>query len=116
MTQTVSTFDQPTGPPGDREPAAGGADLRRLLAALTAVRGGDFGVRLDPAAEAAGSTDGRAEVLGEIAVVFNDVVERNRLLCDEIVRVRQVVGRQGRLDERLRPAGAGAWAAAIEAA
>ncbi|HVQ91308.1 MAG TPA: HAMP domain-containing protein [Mycobacteriales bacterium] len=82
--------------------------LRRLLAALTAVRDGDFKVRLDAA------DDG---LLGEIATVFNDVVERNRHLSNELSRVSRVVGREGRLDERLQPGGgAGAWAAAIDAA
>jgi signal transduction histidine kinase/HAMP domain-containing protein/FixJ family two-component response regulator len=82
--------------------------LRRLLGALTAVRDGDFRVRLD---------DGAPGLLGEIASVFNDVVDRNRHLSTELGRVSRVVGREGRLDERLQPGvGAGAWAAAIDAA
>ncbi len=107
MTQTVSTFDQPTGASGTAGAARVDAGLDRLLDALTAVRDGDFEIRLDPAGNGG---------LGEIAGVFNAVVERNRHLCAELVRVRRVVGRDGRLDERLRPTGDGAWAAAIEAA
>ena len=83
------------------------SDLRRLLAALTAVRDGNLRPRLR-------ESDG---VLGEIATVFNEVVERNLHLTKELERVRRTVGRDGRLSERLRPGpGGGAWAAAVDAA
>src|SRR5215468_5669024 len=128
MTQTASTFDQPTGVSGNAASALAEPGLHQLLAALTAVRDGDFGVRLGgahngPADRTRDGSRDRApdhateETLSEIAAVFDEVVERNRELCAELVRVRQVVGRDGRLDERLRPVGgAGAWAAAVEAA
>ena len=55
--------------------------------------------------------------MARLATAFNEVVERNRHLTGELDRVRRVVGRDGRLDERLRPGdGAGAWAAAVTAA
>src|SRR6266496_3489694 len=108
MTQTVSTSDQPTGAGGNGGSASSRSELRRLLQALTAVRDGDFDVHLDP--------DGDG-VMADVAQVLNEVVARNRRLCAELVRVRQAVGRDGRLDERLRPTGGeGAWAAAVEAA
>jgi len=123
MTQTASTFDQPTGVSGNAAPGLAEPGLHQLLAALTAVRDGDFGVRLGGADRTRDGSRDRAhddateQTLSEIAVVFDEVVERNRELCAELVRVRQVVGRDGRLDERLRPVGgAGAWAAAVEAA
>jgi signal transduction histidine kinase/HAMP domain-containing protein/CheY-like chemotaxis protein len=97
------------------EPAPGAhgldaAEVERLLTALTAVRDGDFRVRLrvpgDPTSP-----------MGRLATVVNEVVERNRHLTGELDRVRRVVGRDGRLDERLRPGtGAGAWAGAVTAA
>ena len=94
-------------------PAARGldaAEVERLLTALTAVRDGDFKVRLrvpgDPTSP-----------MARLATVVNEVVERNRHLTGELDRVRRVVGRDGRLDERLRPGtGAGAWAGAVTAA
>ena len=86
------------------------AEVDRLLDALTAVRDGDFRVKL----RANGDPD---DPMARIAVVFNEVVERNRHLTGELDRVRRVVGRDGRLDERLRPGdGGGAWAGATTAA
>jgi signal transduction histidine kinase/HAMP domain-containing protein/ActR/RegA family two-component response regulator len=83
------------------------AALRRLLSALTAVRDGDFRIRLEPG----------TGLLGQLGAAFNDVVARNQHLTEELARVSRVVGREGRLDERLRPGdGTGAWAASIDAA
>jgi len=82
--------------------------LRQLLAALTAVRDGDFRRRLPVSG---------GGVMAEIAMVFNEVVARNRHLAGELDRVRRVVGRDGRLTERLEEGpGQGAWAASIAAA
>jgi signal transduction histidine kinase/HAMP domain-containing protein/CheY-like chemotaxis protein len=85
-------------------------EVERLLAALTAVRDGDFRVRL----RVPGDAD---SPMARLATVVNEVVDRNRHLTGELDRVRRVVGRDGRLDERLRPGNAeGAWAAAVTAA
>src|SRR6266498_1158463 len=84
------------------------ADLRELLAALTAVRDGSFRGRLP---------ESRGGILGEIASVFNEVVERKLHLTKELERVRRAVGRDGKLSERLRPGpGGGVWAEAVAAA
>ncbi|MEU6151949.1 HAMP domain-containing protein [Actinosynnema sp. NPDC047251] len=40
---------------------------------------------------------------GELAEVFNEIAERNQWLVGELVRVRQAVGQEGRLGERLAP-------------
>ncbi|MFJ6216240.1 HAMP domain-containing protein [Streptomyces sp. NPDC092296] len=54
-------------------------------------------------------------VMAEIATVFNEVAERNQHLTGELARVRRVVGRDGRLSERLEiGAGEGAWGTAID--
>ncbi|MER6142255.1 HAMP domain-containing protein [Streptomyces sparsogenes] len=63
-------------------------ELRRLLAGLTAVRDGDFGTRL-PA-----DHDG---LLGEIAAVFNGMVDQLALFTSEVTRVAREVGTEGRL-------------------
>ncbi|MGW1259616.1 HAMP domain-containing protein [Streptomyces sp. NPDC002513] len=83
------------------------AALNRLLAALVSMRDGNFRKRLTV------SGDG---VMAEIAAVFNEVADRNLHLTGELARVRRVVGREGKLTERLE-AGAceGSWAAAIDA-
>jgi signal transduction histidine kinase/HAMP domain-containing protein/response regulator RpfG family c-di-GMP phosphodiesterase len=63
-------------------------ELRKLLAGLTAVRDGDFGTRL-PAYD-----DG---LLGEIAQVFNGMVDQLSLFTSEVTRVAREVGTEGRL-------------------
>ncbi|WP_205519260.1 HAMP domain-containing protein [Streptomyces olivoreticuli] len=83
------------------------AALNRLLSALSAMRDGNFRKRLTV------SDDG---VMAEIAAVFNEVADRNMQLTGELARVRRVVGREGKLTERLEVGACeGAWAAAIDA-
>ncbi|MFF4362979.1 HAMP domain-containing protein [Streptomyces sp. NPDC001604] len=83
------------------------ASLNRLLAALVAMRDGNFRKRLTV------SGDG---VMSEIAAVFNEVADRNLHLTGELSRVRRMVGREGKLTERLETgAYEGSWVAAIEA-
>ncbi len=78
-----------------------------MLSALAAMRDGNFRKRLTV------SGDG---LMGEIAAVFNEVADRNQHLTGELARVRRVVGREGRLSERLEVGACeGAWAAAIDA-
>jgi len=83
------------------------AALNRLLAALVSMRDGNFRKRLTV------SGDG---VMSEIAAVFNEVADRNLHLTGELSRVRRMVGREGKLTERLETgAYEGSWAAAIDA-
>ncbi|MEU9208120.1 HAMP domain-containing protein [Streptomyces sp. NPDC048415] len=83
------------------------AALNRLLAALVSMRDGNFRKRLTV------SGDG---VMSEIAAVFNEVADRNLHLTGELSRVRRVVGREGKLTERLETGACeGSWAAAIDA-
>ena len=83
------------------------AALNRLLAALVSMRDGNFRERLTV------SGDG---VMAEIAAVFNEVADRNLHLTGELARVRRMVGREGKLTERLETGACeGSWAAAIDA-
>ncbi|MEU1043023.1 HAMP domain-containing protein [Streptomyces sp. NPDC005907] len=99
-------------PSGGRAPRGGTtavdtAALNRLLAALVSMRDGNFRKRLTV------SGDG---VMSEIAAVFNEVADRNLQLTGELSRVRRMVGREGKLTERLETGACeGSWAAAIEA-
>ncbi|MEU6712176.1 HAMP domain-containing protein, partial [Nonomuraea sp. NPDC046802] len=80
-------------------------ELRPLLAAMEALRDGDFRVRLPI------DQDGMP---AELAAVFNQIADRNLHFVDELSRVRREVVRHGRLDERLSPSpGQGAWAATV---
>jgi len=84
--------------------AAGDAlDRRALLAALQAVADGDFTVRLP------GDWEGME---GKIADRFNEIVAANQMMAEEMARVGQVVGREGKTRQRLRFARTGgAWGA-----
>ncbi|MFJ9175809.1 HAMP domain-containing protein [Streptomyces sp. NPDC102360] len=83
------------------------AALNRLLAGLVAMRDGNFRKRLTV------SGDG---VMSEIAAVFNEVADRNLHLTGEMSRVRRMVGREGKLTERLETGACeGSWATAINA-
>ncbi|MFG1671636.1 HAMP domain-containing protein [Streptomyces sp. Y7] len=82
------------------------AALNRLLAALVSMRDGNFRKRLTV------SGDG---VMSEIAAVFNEVADRNLHLTGELARVRRMVGREGKLTERLETGACeGSWGAAID--
>ncbi|WP_328536336.1 HAMP domain-containing protein [Streptomyces sp. NBC_00344] len=83
------------------------AALGRLLTALAAMRDGNFRRRLTVSGEGP---------MAEIAAVFNEVADRNLHLTGEIARVRRMVGREGKLTERLETGALeGSWAAAIDA-
>ncbi|WP_106399038.1 HAMP domain-containing protein [Actinocorallia populi] len=77
-------------------------ELRQLLAGLTAVRDGDFGTRLP--------SDGDG-LLGEIALVFNGMVDQLSLFTSEVTRVSREVGTEGRLGGQAEvPGVSGTWA------
>jgi signal transduction histidine kinase/HAMP domain-containing protein len=90
-----------------RDPkAVGEAQLDDLLAALRAVRGGDFSARLNTR---------RGGQLAEIATEFNELAATNQRMSNELVRVGRIIGRDGRMTERATLVGAsGAWATSID--
>ena len=69
------------------------ADLSLILASLQTMRDGDFSVRLP------GAWTGLA---GKIADTFNEIVSANQQMAEELKRVGQVVGKEGRTRERTR--------------
>ena len=76
-------------------------DLGVILACLQTMRAGDFSVRLP------GSWTGLA---GKIADTFNDIVAANQQMAQELNRVGQVVGKEGKTRERTRfHESKGAW-------
>ncbi|MFB8242960.1 HAMP domain-containing protein, partial [Kitasatospora purpeofusca] len=75
--------------------------LRQLLAGLTAVRDGDFRTRL---------ASDQPGVPGEIATVFNGMVEQLARVTSEVTRVAREVGSEGRLGGQAHVHGAaGTW-------
>ena len=68
-------------------------DLGAILSSLQIMRNGDFSVRLP------GSWTGLA---GKIADTFNDIVAANQQMTEELRRVGQVIGKEGRTRERTK--------------
>ncbi len=77
-------------------------DLGALLAALQAMRVGDFSVRLP------GDQTG---IAGKIADTFNEIVAANERMADQLEQVGQTVGRDGKIRTRVKfGIQTGAWA------
>ena len=80
--------------------------LEEILDALVAARDGDFSRRLSRR---------RRGLLGEIGAAYNELVTMNGRMEKEIARMRRVIGREGRMDQRasLGSAGGG-WESSVE--
>src|SRR5258707_5318484 len=77
-----------------------------LLSALRAFKKGDFSVRLPM---------DLIGIDGEIAHAFNEVVEVNEKMTDEFARIRDEVGREGQINQRVSlPAATGSWADCVD--
>jgi HAMP domain-containing protein/CheY-like chemotaxis protein/signal transduction histidine kinase len=75
---------------------------RLLLRTLTSMKKGDFKVRMP--VEFTG-------VQGKIADTLNDILDLNEKTADEIERISNVVGKEGKLNQRAQvPAAGGEWA------
>ncbi len=80
-------------------------DKRQLANALSSLRKGDFSVRM-PA--------GMGGVDGQIADEFNELVEINQRLVEELERISQGVGKQGQISQRASIGNvSGAWQEAV---
>ena len=92
---------KPEGAPAGAEFALTAQDTRLIIAALTSMRQGDAGVRLP--IEWTG-------IQGKLAETFNDVVEMNERITEELARLRQKVGREGKIKMRAEASDArGFW-------
>src|SRR5579859_44096 len=67
--------------------------LNELLHALQAMRVGDFSVRM---------ASDRVGLIGKVADTFNEIVATNQRMAQQLERVGQVVGREGRTRQRVR--------------
>ncbi|MDQ3283497.1 MAG: HAMP domain-containing protein, partial [Acidobacteriota bacterium] len=86
----------------DKATEYGPKDFERLLLrALTSVKKGDFSVRMP--VEFTG-------VQGKIADTLNDILDLNERTASEIERISNVVGKEGKLNQRAQvPAAGGQW-------
>ncbi len=71
-------------------------DLQMLLSALTALRKGDFSVRL-PATWLGLS--------GKVGDTFNDVMDQLEGMTNELDRISRVVGKEGKIKQRASSGG-----------
>uniref|UniRef100_UPI002FDF74B6 HAMP domain-containing protein n=1 Tax=Noviherbaspirillum sp. TaxID=1926288 RepID=UPI002FDF74B6 len=80
-------------------------DVKVLLAALTALKKGDFSARMP---------SDWTGLAGKIADTLNDILETNQQMTLEITDVSRVVGREGRLTQRAAVLNvAGGWATIV---
>ncbi|SHM73123.1 Signal transduction histidine kinase [Bradyrhizobium lablabi] len=76
--------------------------LQDLLHALQAMRAGDFSVRM---------TGDHIGIEGKIADTFNEIVAANQRMAQQLERVGQVVGREGKTRQRVKfDLSSGSWA------
>jgi signal transduction histidine kinase/HAMP domain-containing protein/ActR/RegA family two-component response regulator len=102
-----STGSPPPGTPRSVEPLADDQlDAGLLLEVLCDVKNGDFSVRMP--VQWTGSA-------GKIADALNDVISANQTLGAELARVSRVVGKEGKLSQRLALRGSDqAWSQSVE--
>ena len=78
------------------------APLEDLLHVLQAMRSGDFSVRM---------TGDHLGIEGKIADTFNEIVAANQRMAQQLERVGQVVGREGKTRQRVKfDLSSGSWA------
>src|SRR5882672_5629586 len=81
-------------------------DRAALLKALRLFKKGDFSVRLPM---------DLVGIDGEMAEAFNDAVETNEMIVEEFARIRDVVGKEGQISQRVKlPTASGSWAGCVE--
>ena len=102
LTATADPRFQDSGQPADGTPFS-----RHLLTALLALRDGDFSLRLP--ADLTG-------IDGKIADTFNDIAAISERRSKETARVSRMVGKEGKLKQRMSACGvSGGWADDITA-
>jgi HAMP domain-containing protein/signal transduction histidine kinase/DNA-binding response OmpR family regulator len=93
-------------PSAGNSPGTEPAVLEEILDALVAARDGDFSRRLSRR---------RRGLLGEIASAYNELVTMNGRMEKELGRMRRVIGREGRMDQRASlGAAGGGWSSSVE--
>ncbi|MEY2442051.1 MAG: hypothetical protein QOJ46_1477, partial [bacterium] len=82
----------PVSPDGDGFSARDEQALEEVLRVLTAARDGDFSVRLRAR---------RRDVIGDVQQRCNELIALNGRMAKELARVSRVIGREGRMTERV---------------
>ena len=88
-----------------KAPAADKTDNRAMLRVLTAVKRGDFSVRMPV------TSTGPA---GQVAIAVNDIIESNQRLERELRRLSKHVGKEGQFKHASIGDAGGGWAATLD--
>ena len=108
-TTTRNGNGKPPPPPDATESvetAANALDVRQLLRVLTAVKKGDFTVRMP---------EDKTGTAGKVSDALNEIVELNERMANEFARLGSAVGKEGRITQRGALSGAvGSWAACVD--
>jgi HAMP domain-containing protein/signal transduction histidine kinase/CheY-like chemotaxis protein len=79
--------------------------MRQLLFVVKSARSGDFSVRMPVEQEG---------IVSEIGEIINDIIELNEHMAGEIARVRNIVGLEGKMTERVSIGNIkGSWASSV---
>ena len=106
MSGTETRVRATRGRPG-RNSGVDEAQLRELLQALKSAYAGDLDARM---------ATGQPGLMGEVAEAFNKLADRRDKLGTELSRVARVIGREGRMTERVSlPRAGGSWKTSVEA-
>ncbi|HEY0677393.1 MAG TPA: HAMP domain-containing protein [Chitinophagaceae bacterium] len=82
-------------------------DMKQLLRVLTAVKSGDFSVRM-PIDEVGLS--------GKVCDTLNEIISLNEKMMQEFTRAGNTIGKQGKLTERIQvPVAKGSWSTGVDA-
>jgi HAMP domain-containing protein len=96
-----SNLDESAGPENAKQ-----LHKTTLLTALLAFKKGEFAVRLPVTLEG---------IDGKIADAFNDVIEMNERMSEELERLSRVVGKEGKISQRAEMGEvSGAWKESVE--
>jgi len=104
MSDVVTSGSSTARRAAKRKPALNGKSdpQQDLLHALQAMRSGDFSVRM---------TGDHLGIEGKIADTFNEIVAANQRMAQQLERVGQVVGREGKTRQRVKfDLASGSWA------
>src|SRR2546427_33452 len=81
------------------------SESHELLRAFRAVKRGDFSVRIR----------GRGAIPEVVVEAFNDVIELNERMTGELVRIANIVGKEGRITQRASlGAAGGSWKSCVQ--
>jgi HAMP domain-containing protein/CheY-like chemotaxis protein/GAF domain-containing protein len=105
-TRTAESSSASSPPGGDGMGTRDEQALEEILRVLTAARDGDFSVRLRAR---------RRDVIGDVQQRCNELIALNARMAKELARVSRVIGREGRMTERVSLGTVdGTWSDSVE--